>query len=304
MFENMLLSANGNPCVKSTESIADIFGDGSCIAHYLFNDTLLDNNDYLHNGTAVNTVAYDQGKFGKALKSNGSGYVQTDIASTSYSVSMWVKRTSDATSHTSGGSAELLAGWYVGHYTSIVIGGEFKLQLLEHVDASNPIFSSGLIVPMNEWTHIYYYTSDGYQKAIIGGTEVTANLLMDTAGPIPYEFNFRGHNETVTADGLLQDNVRMFNRELTFDEVKVLAAENPYCSDPTPQDYIAYYPLTGTAEDKTGNYNGTENGGLLYIDDITKGSVASFDGIDDSISTTLPLQVYGYGFFVWEQYNV
>lgn len=55
--------------------------------------------------------------------------------------------------------------------------------------------------------------------------------------------------------------------------------------DITPQDYIAYYPLTGTAEDKNGNYDGIENGGLAYVDDATMGSVADLDGVNDYIDT-------------------
>ena len=41
-----------------------------------------------------------------------------------------------------------------------------------------------------------------------------------------------------------------------------------------PQDYVAFYPLTGTAEDVTTNYDGTEVG-VTYVDDATRGSVAS-----------------------------
>jgi len=52
--------------------------------------------------------------------------------------------------------------------------------------------------------------------------------------------------------------------------------------DPTPQDYIAYYPLTGTAEDVTGDYDGTENS-ATYVTDTTHGSVFSGTG-----SITIP----------------
>lgn len=54
-------------------------------------------------------------------------------------------------------------------------------------------------------------------------------------------------------------------------------------SDPTPQNYVAYYPLTGTAEDVTGSYNGTENGGLTYVNDASRGAVSNFDGVNDYI---------------------
>jgi hypothetical protein len=55
---------------------------------------------------------------------------------------------------------------------------------------------------------------------------------------------------------------------------------------PTTEGLVAHYPLTGTAEDTAGNYDGTENGGLLYADDVEKGGVANFDGSNDYITTT------------------
>ena len=52
--------------------------------------------------------------------------------------------------------------------------------------------------------------------------------------------------------------------------------------DPAP-DFVAHYPLTGTAEDTTGNYDGAENGGIVYVEDATHGSVVVLDGVDDYI---------------------
>jgi len=56
----------------------------------------------------------------------------------------------------------------------------------------------------------------------------------------------------------------------------------PPLSEPA-SDYIAYYPLTGTAEDVTTDYDGVEYGGLQYIDDVERGGVSNFDGIDDFV---------------------
>jgi len=57
-------------------------------------------------------------------------------------------------------------------------------------------------------------------------------------------------------------------------------------------NYVAFYPLTGTAEDVTTNFDGTEMGGLTYIDDATRGAVANLDGTS-YVTGTAPIS-YGY----------
>jgi hypothetical protein len=67
------------------------------------------------------------------------------------------------------------------------------------------------------------------------------------------------------------------------------------CSDITTTGLIAYYPLTGTADDWMGTYHGTEYTSVLYANDGTKGGVASFNGDDsgDYIDLNLASGIYG-----------
>ena len=57
---------------------------------------------------------------------------------------------------------------------------------------------------------------------------------------------------------------------------------------PTTAGLVAYYQLTGTADDFWNNYNGTEYGGLTYVNDSTRGAVAYF-GANQYIQRSLPL---------------
>lgn len=49
--------------------------------------------------------------------------------------------------------------------------------------------------------------------------------------------------------------------------------------DNVPTDYIAYYPLDTDSHDETGNYDGTDYGGVTY-----DGESASFDGVNDYVA--------------------
>lgn len=88
-------------------------------------------------------------------------------------------------------------------------------------------------------------------------------------------------------------NIRAYNEAKDQTFIDALYAEGYYPKPlplPTTDGLIAHYPLTGTAEDATGNYDGTEVGGLTYIDNAEKGSVAKFDGLDDYIELgTIPI---------------
>jgi hypothetical protein len=75
-------------------------------------------------------------------------------------------------------------------------------------------------------------------------------------------------------------NLRIYNETKNQTFIDALYEEGYYPKPlplPTTNGLIAHYPLTGTAEDTTGNYDGTEVGGLTYVDDAEFGSVANFE---------------------------
>ena len=80
-------------------------------------------------------------------------------------------------------------------------------------------------------------------------------------------------------NGMLS-NIRIYNdvKDQTF--IDELFTEGYYpkpLTAPTTTNLIAHYPLTGTAEDSTGTYDGTEEGSLSYSDNSEFGSVGIFD---------------------------
>lgn len=80
-------------------------------------------------------------------------------------------------------------------------------------------------------------------------------------------------------------NMKLYNRLLSIWDGNLLLTEGYYpktITPPTTSGLLAYLPLTGTAEDKHGSYDGTEAGNT-YIDDLEFGGAASFDGTTSNI---------------------
>ncbi len=81
-------------------------------------------------------------------------------------------------------------------------------------------------------------------------------------------------------------NLRMYSDTKDAAFQSELEAEGYYPKPlplPTTDGLIAHYPLTGTARDSTGNYDGTEPS-IAYVDDAEKGSVLASGGITSANS--------------------
>ncbi|RMF63822.1 MAG: LamG domain-containing protein, partial [Bacteroidetes bacterium] len=82
------------------------------------------------------------------------------------------------------------------------------------------------------------------------------------------------------------DDVRIYDRALTSDEVLALCEEGGWeCGGSTLDGLVAYYPFNGNANDESGNgHDGTVNGATLTSDRFGRDDVAySFDGNNDYI---------------------
>lgn len=104
-----------------------------------------------------------------------------------------------------------------------------------------------------------------------------------------------GANGVSVFDETTLSNIRIYNtiKDQTF--IDALYAEGYYPKPlplPTTDGLVAHYPLTGTAEDTTGNYDGTELADVGYVDDSEFGSVLDLNGTNTSaVITPYSLQV-------------
>jgi hypothetical protein len=72
-------------------------------------------------------------------------------------------------------------------------------------------------------------------------------------------------------------------------------------ADP-PANWTAYYPLTATANDANGNFNGVLHGGATFVNDAQRGNVLSLNGNNQFVS--LPSGLAGMKtFMAWVKWN-
>ena len=300
------VNANVNGCdLEVTTNKLDIFNDGSCIACYNLDGDATDLSGN-YDGTETDGVTYKDGVYnnGAHFPDNNSDSINIDtkiIDSTNvYSVSAWVRLTDNGTF---GILTQNTEGWH--KYGLEFIGDDNNIDF-SHIrsDAtkSNNLVSTPQITD-GAW-HNYVAVRDGksiqlFQDGILVDTNT---LVIDEKDNYANSYigNYINGNDNTQVQNSL-DQVRIFNKALTADEVYKLYKENEVCKLPTTNGLVAHYPLTGTAEDTTGNYNGTENGGLLYVDDPDMGAVANFDGSNDyvDISTIVSSTYNGFTISMW-----
>jgi len=289
MFGNLLMSANGTKCsTKRTTVETDPFGDGSLVHSFRFEDNLYDEITGLVK-TDAGSHSFDNAKFSRGFVSSGSQVqIEEDFAinHAACTTSFWM----DSSSSYDG--SDYICQYAKGSNRGIyrfhdVTNNLFKIRAWIYTTLGTTVFSD--YVTISALDQGMQFVTVSHDSA--GGIKIWANgvlMLTQTLGTENSDAtngNFiLGVVSAVKAIPLI-DQYMIFNRIILDSEVSYLYSMTEYVcyADPTPQDYVAYYPLTGTAEDKTGSYNGTENGGLLYVDDTVRGAVANFDGVDDYV---------------------
>lgn len=263
--EVAVLYAEKKPQV-STINLTDPFGDNSAVALYKMDGNALDVGGS-YNGTASG-VTYEEGKFGHCAVFNGtSANINTGYNYGSlFAVSVWVKTTS--------------SGWVASSYTSDTAGGgltvEANVAKLEFGGGGGVIRTlyGTKVVNDGAWHHIVAL-SDG----TIGTIYVDG--VLDVSSPFVH-YNSSG-NIYLGKRGTIanyfsgkMDQVRLFKRMLSQEEVEILYNEKP--NDTTEEGLVAYYPLQVSAQDAQSTFEGTATN--VAFD----GDSAYFNGTSSQIS--------------------
>jgi len=229
---------------KATKSTTDIFGDGSGVALYEFEDSADDTA-----GAGTN------GKFGDAAFFNGSSSVfDTNVSvSTNWTVSLWLNRTP--------------SGYFGGTTNSQVRNGVYfyansngSLQVYNRNSSGGNIdtltTSTGLVTE-GVFHHIaitFDSTSGtGLTTVYVDGT--SAGTLDGTpTHSTDFKFGRSGDYAVEYFNGKI-DDIRIYSDVLSSAEVGYIY-NNTTASIPT-DNLTAYYKLDGDATDEQGSYDGT-----------------------------------------------
>jgi len=246
--ENLLVCSNneviekqldGYPDIVNTVNVLDVFNDGSCIATYTLDGDPSDLGGK-YNGLWKGSEQYEIGKFGKCAKFDGGSYIELQNSSTAldttkpFTISLWGKfdTINDKWSR-------FFDKYFYASGTTVDRRG----VIIARKANSNEIFtdygisgSSGKIIsyPAKEktWYHLVV-TFDGktlsfYVNSVLVGSEsISTPTNADKNATIGSGYDGGGYQPLVGS----VDQVRIFNRPLSEEEIKALYKEELYKID-------------------------------------------------------------------------
>ena len=244
----------GTIVAPSTVTKFDVFEDGSAVALYRFDGNSYDDGG-IYNGTWYGTEQYDIGRFGRAAKTTGDGQSYIDISSITekithlrqpFTISAWVYVFDNGV--TEGGvfllnnSATNDSKDKGSSSLHILIeynnDGRARHGLRIVYDCDNVQWKDIELQP-NKWHH-HVVTCDGnnlnwyVNGQLIDTVTLAGDITFDQATLTTrnaYGGCFIGHCDGYLLEGLngLIDQVRIFNRTLTDEEIQVLYNEEVNC---------------------------------------------------------------------------
>ena len=144
-------------------------------------------------------------------------------------------------------------------------------------DRDYNVFTSAL--DLDVWYHIVgtYDQESGAMNIYVDGTLVDSKTYKFTQMTTVRNFSI-GYGDSGYFDGVI-DEVRIYDRALTAEEVKELYGEDD-------NSLLAYYPFNGNANDESGNGNNGVVSGATLVDDRlgNTDSAYYFNGTSDYIS--------------------
>jgi predicted GH43/DUF377 family glycosyl hydrolase len=220
----------GSVTVSGTTNTHDIFGDGSAVATYNLDGNANDLGGN-YNGTASN-VTYETGKFGQCAVFDGSsGLIPlsngaiVDVTN-DYSISMWIK-TTDTVSMNRFFDNVLSNGYLKNQVVIVLYNNDFRVYPISS-DGSYTCDGFTFSAPTveNAWMHVVfnikydrtyniYLNGINYAGTDVQNTYITSATTGTTLGKADGDY-FNGQI----------DQVRIFNRALTQEEVTTLYNEN------------------------------------------------------------------------------
>jgi len=258
----------------------DPFKDGSEIAFYEFEKNLLDSYEE-NNGSLVGSVSYAIGKNSVAAEFEGgqNGFeISANKDLSSYSLSVWLNLDNAANSDYPGLFAKTsnpIESIRVSHRgdkrINIYDGGD---NLLDGIDTSSLEGRWAHLVVVFDGSKYMFYLDGGSQYAEY---QTSNNILGSMNIQIAYQ-----SQDNQGIDGKI-DQLRIFNKALSFEEIQTLYYEKPDIqfienTDPFMDNSgIALIGLDGNPNDKLGVFSSSWSGTESYDDGVI-GQAATFDG--------------------------
>ncbi len=282
----------------------------------------LDNSGYGNHGTFVGDPQWVTGYDGNALEFDGSGDFLDCGDNTSLeisgavSITAWIKVGDLGIDHKVGGNQDGTNG---GYKMSIFSNNrvEFEIRSSSNSATLNRNVSGGTEIMENVWYHVagVYSQGDGYIRTYVNGNLDRQLATTEELGASPGTF-YLGCEPSNTGsnnfNGVL-DDVRLYNKALTQDEIMEAMRGNPLLAGiPNPANGSTPYireaiPLNWSPGEKASQhdvYFGTDKDTVTYAD--TSDTTGAYRGRQSVTSYTPPEGVeWGGGPYYWriDEYN-
>jgi hypothetical protein len=222
--------------VKSfdTSNKLDILGDGSCVACYTLDGNANDLSGN-HNGVWNGTEQYDQGVFGQAAKfdgNDGNGIVIPPILTQfNFSISVWIK-TDDKTGGLNWYENTIIGFDKAGSGTKDFAIGNYSGKLKVRIETDKDyVFDTQKNIADNNWHHIFVNIYNNHCDVYLDNEFV--DTYSYTSADDMEELNWgigcilQDNNlyDSSVFNGLI-DQVRIFNKTLTSEEIKKVYQES------------------------------------------------------------------------------
>jgi len=216
----------------SKVSVLDIFGDNSCEVTYTFDKQDANDLSGKYNGNWVGNEQYDLGIYdGYAAKFDGESYINTGFKTRDLiknrSFSLWVKANPDDNAD----NVEFFGNRSVSNRCGVSLFWYKKKNKLTLASSGGSDFIGvdfyGINKIINNWVHICGVYENGYQTLYINGNKIGTSSL-GSKGDDNLDI-YIGAAKSNGINGKLKgliDQVRIFNKPLTVDEVR-----KPYVED-------------------------------------------------------------------------
>jgi len=231
------------PTPSCTTDTVQILGDTSCIAYYKMSDATDETGSY--DGTPTNVNFNVAGKFGNAGEFNGSSYINTGINlnSNSASFSVWIKIT-DGTQETFLGVLEGNNRAYFGVRESNFHLGAGNVQ--EYTVSAASLLDG-------DWHNVIYALNGSLANYYLDG-QLVDSVSYSGGGTFTLSafigaINNSGSVQNQTNGSI--DQVRIFNRAITQEEVETLYNEVECIPTIVPTDH--FEPVIWSADGTSGD---------------------------------------------------
>jgi len=271
-------------------------GAGNLVAYYPMENDVNDATGNGHDGVFMGDPNAGDPNFVEGLVCNGMaldldgvndyvdcGYDPVFDFTSEMTVSAWVTIRSIPTAWT----AAVAKGEYAWRLGNVNMDPRFHFGITIWNAPDTASIDATTAVGYDEWHHI---------AGVFDGANI--NLYLDgeldgsapTTEPIGVNDKnvFIGNNPDATDrywDGLV-DEVKIFGKALSNDEVRYLAGYRSVPADPSVDNLVAYYPLENNADDASGNelhgvFMGDPNTGEPNYVEGQVGMALDLDGVDD-----------------------